>query len=210
MTEPQLTFRSTTQQRLLACAATLLEAEGLAAVQARRVARDADCAVGTLYNVFGDIDGLLLAVNAETLGMLGEAVRAGAADVAGLDLRQQLAGLATVYMRFALANRHRWEAVFKHRLPAGREAPASYLEDQARLLAVIEGPLAAVLPDSERRAAAARALFGAVHGIVALALDDRLGGQLKRELEAQLDFITDVTARGLMANAAEAREDGRK
>ncbi len=210
MTDQQATFRSTTQQRLLACAATILETEGMAAVQARRVAREADCAVGTLYNVFGDIDGLLLAVNAETLGKLGEAVRAGDAETAGLDLRQQLNGLALVYMRFALANRHRWEAVFKHRLPAGRETPASYLEDQARLLAVIEAPLATVLPESERRAAAARALFGAVHGIVALALDDRLGGQLKQELEAQLEFITDVTSRGLLANAVESREHSRK
>ncbi len=202
MTEPVSSKRLAAQPRLLARATAILEREGLEAVQARRVAAEAECSVGTLYNVFGDIDGLIVAVNAETLGMLGEAVRAGADASAGQGLGGQMHALATAYMRFALDNRRRWEAVFKHRMPSGRPVPPSYLEDQARLLAVIEIVLAEVLPDRERRSAAARALFGAVHGIVALALDDRLGGQMMRELEAQLAFIVDVAARGLVAAPA--------
>ncbi len=199
MAEPVSSTRLAAQPRLLARAAAILELEGLDAVQARRVAAEAECSVGTLYNVFGDIDGLIVAVNAETLGLLGEAVRAGAEATAGQGLGDRMQALATAYMRFALDNRRRWEAVFKHRLPPGRPVPPSYLEDQARLLAVIEVVLGGVVPDRERRATAARALYGAVHGIVALALDDRLGGQMMRELEVQLAFIVEVAARGLNA-----------
>ena len=199
MSEPLSTTRHAAQPRLLARAAAILEQEGLEAVQARRVAAEAECSVGTLYNVFGDIDGLIVAVNAGTLAMLGEAVRSSAEATSGQGLEARMHALAMAYMRFALDNRRRWEAVFKHRLPPGRPAPPSYLEDQTRLLAVIEIVLGDVVRDPARRASAARALFGAVHGIVALALDDRLGGQMMRELEVQLSFIVEIAARGLLS-----------
>lgn len=201
MSEPKPTYRDAAHPRLLAVAQRLLEAEGLSAVQARRVSREAGCSVGTLYNVFGDIDGLIIALNAGTLALLGEAVKAGASSAADASLESRLCALALAYMRFAVANPARWEAVFKHRLPPGREVPASYIEDQSRLLAVIEAAIAEVVPDVGQRQAAARALFGAVHGIVALALDDRLGGRLKDELEAQMAFISGVIARGLPTGA---------
>lgn len=204
MAEAVSTTRLAAQSKLLARAAAILEQEGLDAVQARRVAAEAECSVGTLYNVFGDIDGLILAVNAGTLGKLGEAVRAGADATSGQGLEARMHALAIAYMHFALDNRHRWEAVFKHRLPPGRQVPPSYLEDQSRLIMVIEVVLGDVVPDRGRRATAARALFGAVHGIVALALDDRLGGQMMRELEAQLAIIVEVAARGLLAGQLSA------
>ncbi|MGE0701098.1 MAG: TetR-like C-terminal domain-containing protein, partial [Hyphomicrobiaceae bacterium] len=174
------------------------------AVQARRVAREAECSVGTLYNDFGDIDGLVIADNATTLARLGEVVRAGMAATSGAPLRDRLEALARAYMRFAIDNQRRWEAVFKHRLPAGRPVPPSYVEDQTRLLAVLEDALSAVLAEPERRAFVARSLFGAVHGIVALSLDERLGGRLRPELEAQMAFIAELAARGLAAGAATA------
>ena len=105
--------------------------------------------------------------------------------------------LAIAYMRFAIENQSRWEAVFKFRRPANSEVPASYLEDQAQLLSLIEAAIGNIMVAPVQRAKAARALFGAVHGIVALAIDNRLGGQLRVELEEQVRFIVDIVARGL-------------
>ena len=48
--------------------------EGLGALNARRVAAEADCSVGTLYNIFGQLDGLIDAVNLTTLRLLAEEV----------------------------------------------------------------------------------------------------------------------------------------
>jgi AcrR family transcriptional regulator len=198
-TDTPTTYRESLRAAVIAKAGAILAEEGLEAVQARRVAREAGCAVGTLYNLFGDIDGLVLALNAATLAMLGEVVQREGAALAGLPLRDRLAGLALAYVRFALAHQRRWEAVFKHRLPPEREAPSSYLEDQARLIAVIEAAIAREVPEPDRRATTARALFGAVHGIVALALDNRLGGRMRDELELQVGIIVGLTARGLEA-----------
>lgn len=194
---PETSFRENVRTEIVARAGAIIEAEGLAAVQARRIARESGCAVGTVYNLFGDIDGLIIAVNAATLAMLGDAVRAAGRDISALPLEQRLSRIALAYVRFALDHTRRWEAIFKHRLMEGREVPASYLEDQARLLALIETALGSAVATGDLKAATARALFGAVHGIVALALDNRLGGRLRDELEAQVRRIVSLTARGL-------------
>ncbi|MDX2155728.1 MAG: TetR/AcrR family transcriptional regulator [Hyphomicrobiaceae bacterium] len=204
MAEPA--YRETLRAQSVALAGAILEREGVEAVQARRIAREAGCSVGTLYNLFGDIDGLLIAVNAATLELLGSAVRTEGEALAGEPLDAQLTGLALAYMRFALTHRQRWEAVFKHRMKEGREVPKSYVEDQDRLLGVIASALGGIVPDDTCRMATARGLFGAVHGIVALALDNRLGGRLGEELEAQLRRIVKILASGLEAMKANGPE----
>jgi len=191
-------YREGLRGEIVAKAGVVLEREGLEAVQARRIAREAGCAVGTIYNLFDDIDGLVIAVNATTLALLGAAVGAAGQSLVALPLGARLTGLALAYMQFAVDHQRRWEAVFKHRLPADRAVPSSYLEDQLRLLAVIEAAIADTVADPSQRAATARALFGAVHGIVALALDNRLGGLLKSELETQVRLIVELAARGLV------------
>lgn len=194
-TEPK--YRQRLREEILLLADRLLETEGLDALQARRIAKEADCSVGTIYNIFGDIDGLIVAANSRTLSAMGQALRQALEAAGAPSVREGLLTLAIAYMRFALENQPRWEAVFKYRRPQGSEVPASYLKDQAQLLALIETTIGGLIEAPEHRAKTARALFGAVHGIVALALDNRLGGQLRVEIEDQVRFIVDIVARGL-------------
>ena len=193
-------YRETLRREIVAKAGDLIAEEGLPALQARRIAREAECAVGTLYNLFGDIDGLVIAVNAQTLAMLGNAIGSAGGTLGDLPLEARLAQLAMAYVDFALSHQRRWEAVFEHRLPDGRKAPASYIEDQNALLGVIEAAIAEWVPETDgERGITARALFGAVHGIVALALDNRLGGRSLAELEQQARLIVKLAAIGLKA-----------
>ena len=200
MSEPK--FRDRLREEILALAGRLLETKGLDALQARRIAKAADCSVGTIYNIFGDIDGLILAANSRTLAAMGRALVAALDEARQLPVRDRLMALAIAYMHFALENQSQWEAVFKHRRPPGAEIPPAYLEDQARLLALIEGVIGEIVPITEARAKTARALFGAVHGIVALALDNRLGGRMRAEIEDQVRFIVDIVAHGLPKSRA--------
>src|ERR671932_555397 len=72
---------------LIAAAETMIRADGLGGLRARDLARAANCAVGAIYNVFHDLDALVLAVNAGTLdridAAIGRAGKAGAASEAG-------------------------------------------------------------------------------------------------------------------------------
>ena len=50
--------------------------EGLSGLKARGLATEAGCALGAIYNVFGDLNDLVLAVNARTFHVLGAEVAA--------------------------------------------------------------------------------------------------------------------------------------
>lgn len=199
MQEP-MTYRDRLRVDVLALARRLLEAEGLDALQARRIASEAGCSVGSLYNVFGDIDGLVVELNAATLDRLGRSLSdAFQAEVAA-GLHDQLLALALGYMRFAAENRHAWEAVFKYQRTSVVPEPESYLEAQEQLLALIAHSTAEFITAAPERELAARALFAAVHGVVALAMDNRIGGKLRADLERHVRFLVGVLARGIEAS----------
>jgi AcrR family transcriptional regulator len=190
-------FRVRLKVRMLQIAERLLEDEGLSGVQARRIAKEADCAVGTLYNVFNGLDGLIVSANTQTLRAFGRAGEAAMRRAASRPFGEQLEALALAYLDFAIAHRRRWKAVFDHQMPEGEDVPAPYRFDQNRLFAMIELPLASIIADPAERSSAARSLFAAVHGIVALALDRKLGPFDAAETERQVRFFVGLMAKGL-------------
>jgi AcrR family transcriptional regulator len=200
-------YRTRLKVRMLQIAERLLEEEGLAGVQARRIAKEADCAVGTLYNVFNGLDGLIVAANTQTLRAFGRAAEAAMRRAGARPVGDQLEALALAYLDFAMTHQRRWKAVFDHQMSGGEDVPAPYRVDQNRLFSLIELPLVAIIDDPVERSSAARSLFAAVHGIVALALDRKLGPFDAAETERQVRFIVKLMSCGL---AEEARAHERR
>lgn len=196
-TTSQASFRDRQRVLLIEITEVVIATKGLAAVQARRIAKDAGCAVGTIYNIFGDIDGLILAVNERTLHALGGDLIEASADACGRVLEARLMALAMTYLKFATLHPRRWRAVFEHRLPEGSVVPAFYADDRKRLLAMIEAQLMTTISDPAARSVAAHALFSAVHGIVLLSLDEKLGAFNADLCAQQIAFIIGNTVRGL-------------
>ena len=83
--------------------------------------------------------------------------------------------MASAYIDFACHQRNTWRAIFEHRLTTESEVPESYREKQAELFQIVEDCLGASISEQERRNVS-RTLFGAVHGVISLALDEKLGG----------------------------------
>lgn len=176
----------------------ILKRDGLTALQARKVAAAANCSVGTLYNVYKNLDDLVIAANAVTLAELGNtltAARDGVVSTAPLETR--LLALADAYLTFAVDNQNGWRAIFEHRMGKNRFAPEWYRAAQGELFAIVETILATTVLDLTERRRAARALFGAVHGIVTLALDEKLGTFDREACAEQVRFIVTTAARGL-------------
>lgn len=161
--------------RLIDAAEAEIAEKGLAGLKARDVTQRAGCALGAIYNAVADLDELVQRVNSRTLERLGAALMPGGQTSTP---EAAMLALADAYAVFALQNRRLWSALFEHRLPEGVEMPDWHRQDHEVLIARIGGPLAALRPDLpiETLRLRVRTLFGAVHGVVHLALQGRLVG----------------------------------
>jgi AcrR family transcriptional regulator len=174
---------------------------GLAAVKARDLAREAGCAVGMIYNVFAHLDELVLCVGSRTLAMLDTALAAARLPDCGQSPEEtaaELVPLAFVYLEFAAGHTIRWRALFEHRISEAHSLPDWYVEQQQVLFAQVEGPLATLLPelDDDRRGVLPRTLFSAVHGVVALGLEEKLISLPLTDLREQVAAVVRAIARG--------------
>ena len=93
---------------LIALAGQMVEDGGMGALNARRLAKAADVSVGTLYNLFGHLDGVARAVNLETVATLRTTLEA-ALNAAAPTTEARLTALAEAYFDFAIAHTHRWD-----------------------------------------------------------------------------------------------------
>jgi AcrR family transcriptional regulator len=189
------------RSRLVDAAERTIAERGLAALKARDLAAEAGCAIGTIYNVFKHLDELVLCVGSRTLAMLDAALGAvrsrgpyGSTEEAIADLVR----LALAYLDFAARHQIRWRALFEHRISDARSLPDWYVGQQQVLFAQVEGPLAMLLPglDDERRRILARTLFSAVHGVVALGLEEKLVSLPLSDLREQVAAIIRAFASG--------------
>ena len=112
--------------------------------------------------------------------------------------------MAIAYLDFAAANTPRWRTLFEHRMPAGREVPAWYREEQQRLFAYVEALLLELQAQESRvrRALLARSLFSAVHGLVVLGLEEKLQTIPLPVLREQVRFVVTAIGRGMVAASA--------
>jgi AcrR family transcriptional regulator len=182
--------RAVLRDTLIHHAERRIEADGLKNLRARDLARDAGCALGAIYNVFGDLNDLVLTVNARTFHRLGAAVAETLAD-APQDATEQLILMSHAYHRFAAENFNLWRALFDIERPAGEAAPDWYLAEMGQLFAYIDAPLSVIFPDhsAEKRALLTKALFSSVHGIVLLGLDEPSAGVSAAQLDQMISII---------------------
>jgi AcrR family transcriptional regulator len=189
------------REQLIDAAERTIAEKGLAALKARDLAQEVGCAVGTIYNVFEHLDELVLGVGLRTLAKLEAAL--GAVPPSGghhsiEKAADDLVRLALAYLEFAATHTVRWRALFEHRMSEARPLPEWFVEQQHRLFAQVERPLAALLPELDRdaRRILARTVFSAVHGIVALGLEEKLVSLPLPDLAGQLAATVRAIATG--------------
>lgn len=170
-------------EELIVSAGNVLMAEvGFARFSARAVAKRIGYSVGTIYNVFGSLDNLLLAINGRTFVDWAARVRSGLED-AGEGLgADRLKVLVDGYFDFAEAHPNLWHAIYDHRVPPGTELPDRYAGQRAELTGLVGREIAQSQPHASRSDVErlARSLVATVHGHCLFALNgtfDLLGGE---------------------------------
>jgi AcrR family transcriptional regulator len=192
---------------------------GYLALRVRELAQEVGCALGAIYTVFPDLDALIGAVKDRTLDDLEAqiAVRFAEIDKAGRGKKQtgakaaqqRLVALADIYLAFASGRPKLWQALFEHRSLAAK-TPGAYQENLERILSHVERPLDVIMPEATTKARRlfARALFSAVHGVLSLGLDEKLGALPADLLAWQVRAIVQAATAGAADHPEWARLDG--
>lgn len=168
---------------------------GLGALNARELAQGAGIAVGTLYNVYGNLDRLVQRLNARTLDRLCDRLEVEAAKASGPE--GQMAAMARAYIDFANEQPLVWRAVFDHQSAGENERADWYSASIERIATLAITILQPMFPQDQRRAArrAATIIWSGVHGICALAQ----GGNLRHVTHADPRRMAEDLVRSYLA-----------
>ncbi|WLB55309.1 TetR/AcrR family transcriptional regulator [Bradyrhizobium sp. 521_C7_N1_3] len=188
---------------LIQAAERMIAERGLAGLKTRDLAREIGCANGAVYNLVADVDELVLRVGSRTLLRLDKVLSA-AVSAGNPSPQETLVRIAIAYCDFAAENLELWRAMFEHRMEPGKEVPDWSVDDQLQLFRHIYTPLAALFPDrgTEELGITARSLFSAVHGMVALGLEQRLVAVPLPALRKEIAGLVRAMIDGLIARAA--------
>ena len=160
--------RAELQELVLAAARRLALEHGLKGMTARNIAREIGYSPGTIYNVFKDLDDVVVRLNGRTLDELHAVLTPLPPR---LEPEAALIELARAYIDFIRSRPRLWGLQFEHRLPEGEEEPDWYAEKVQRLLGLISTALAPLFgaDEAKQREHSGRVLWSAVEGISSLA-----------------------------------------
>jgi len=179
------------REALIDAAERQIAAGGLQTLKARGLAQEAGCSVGAIYNIFDDLDALVMAVNGRTFRRLGASVVHAVEEAGAQGPNAQLVALAHGYLHFADAHTHLWRALFDLEMSSEGPVPEWYLEELAAVFALIAAPVARLFPQMAREELdlMVRGLFSSVHGIVLLGLERRISAVPMDRLERMLEQL---------------------
>ena len=170
----------------------------------RSLARDVGCAPSTLLKLYGSFGNLLQHVNLESLARLRTAID----PLLDEQLPEaRLKALAMAYWQFARDDAYRWQLLFDYPLAQEGELDRRQSDMIEALFVRVETTLKEYQPalgDLEARRLG-RTLWGSVHGLVQLGLNERLGYWQSEPLE--VDELLDQLLSTLLAGL-KARPDG--
>lgn len=161
------------RELILDAAQEIIDANGLAGLSAREIARRIGYSPGTIYNMFQNLDDVVLSVEARVLDELDARLRALGPDG---DANGRVVRLAHAYLAFTQEKPRLWNLLFEHHMPAGTELPTWYQSKLEGLMAHVEEALGPMFPPGREadRQRAARVLWAGVHGITSLSTADKL------------------------------------
>lgn len=145
----------------------LLAETGLARFSGREVAKRAGYTVGTIYNVFGSLDRLLVTLNSHTFRLWAEFLEQRLADSPPDRIRT----LVEAYFAFARDHTHVWSAIYEHRVSAELFDAVDH-DSRTALTAIVDREVRSAIPsagdlDMPRFV---RSLIATVHGHCSYAL----------------------------------------
>ena len=195
--------RERQREALILAAEARLAANGIGGLKARELATDIGVAVGALYNLVKDLDELVLLVSARTLArlhaVLNEATRALPPVRTRADATDRLMAIVLAYAAFARTDFNLWRSLFEYRPPTVRALSDWAATEQWQIQQTLARPLILLMPHAsvKARELMGLTLFGAVHGVVALAGNGKIVGVPEAQLDGQLQGLVRLVVAGM-------------
>jgi AcrR family transcriptional regulator len=150
-------------------AGKIIEANGLRALSIRRIAEAIGYKSGTLYQMFENLDELIVEVHIVTLeAMYLDLSRIEQTD----DPEASMLALARGYTTEVSQNRNRWSALFGHSLPDTADLPEHYTKVVGKLIELVARTLRPIFAKGEegeeQSRHEARVLWASFYGIISL------------------------------------------
>ena len=167
----------------LDAARRMAERDGLRGITSRGVAREIGYTIGTIYNLFDDLDDLIVRLNTRTLEELYETLTVLKPRK---DAEKCLFAMEQAYMELTQHHPRLWGLLLEHRLPEGRAMPDWYYEPLYRLYGLIENAIEPHLSARQKRKSRhmARVLWSSVHGICSMGAHGKLAAE-----ESQTEMV---------------------
>jgi AcrR family transcriptional regulator len=153
----------------------IIESRGVAALTARSIATAIGYSPGTLYNLFDNIDAIILHLNGRTLDDLYQRLSDAVNQSSG---RASLDRMITTYLQYNKTSKQRWNLLFEYRFPDEQILPDWYQERINLLLELLSDTLSTLLPDCGEKEInhSARVLWCGLHGICSMVSEHKLPG----------------------------------
>lgn len=193
------------RQLILDAAQAIIESNGLAGLSAREIARRIGYSPGTIYNMFENLDDVVLHVEARILDALDARLEAALKDGSPGESARRL---AEAYLSFTHERPKLWNLLFEHYMPGGKDTPLWYQQKLELLMTRVEAALAPLFPpeaETERKRAA-RVLWAGVHGITSLSTANKLSNITTEAAGPFVDDLVNNYLAGIAANMAQHKQ----
>ena len=169
---------------------------GVTQLSAREIARLIGYAPGTLYNMYENLDEILLRVEVRILEHLDAQLGQELSDATGAEAIRKL---AASYVAFAHKQPRLWSLLTEHGLPPGTTPPTWYREALEAPIARFEKPVAAVLRSNDAKLIrqSARMLWCAIHGMTSMSVNAKLGWTDEDDAASQVNDVVDACLKQL-------------
>ena len=165
------------RELILDAAQDIIQDQGLAGLSAREVARRIEYSPGTIYNMFENLDDVVLHVEARVLDALDRRLGSVLTDTG--NPTDRIGRLAQAYLAFTHEKPRLWNLLFEHHMPADAQLPSWYQQKLEGLMGRVEEAMAPLFPPGrERRSPArrARAVGGRTRHHLAVDRGQAVGG----------------------------------
>jgi len=191
------------RELILDAAQDIIQAQGLAGLSAREIARRIEYSPGTIYNMFENLDDVVLHVEARVLDALDKRLSALLQEGSAAG---KVGRLAQGYLAFTHENPRLWNLLFEHHMPKDTALPPWYQQKLEGLMARVEEALAPLFPPGREadRQRAARVLWAGVHGVTSLSTADKLSVVTTDTASRLVDDLVATYLAGLASEVAAA------